>query len=390
MSSSPSTALFAAIPLLPPDPPPVPPATSDLDPTVAGSSGDCPPFSARGSRPPSSTRSLHPPSSMCGSRPSSASRSRSTSKAPSSSVGPSWAKILWGSDAPSAKVNYQSTLCGIQSVSSDFVHFSPEQLRSWSEPWEACLIGKFFGKVPPLFVVSSWAKRSWNVAGFDSVLDLEEGFFVFQFRDLVSSNEILFGGPYFLRGEALRLVPWRPCFRPWCENFSSAPVWVRFLSLPLEFWNIESINKLSLALGKVIFVDQRSFEFSCGRYVRVCIELDLSRPLRNGLWVGEPDKEFFRPLSYENLSIVCFACGLIELCEFDCPKQKRVSSPVGASVDDVFARIPDLNLVGGGPSVAPVSDPASARRGFWSLGVTLIVADVRARVLRFRPLSVGA
>ncbi|WOL11003.1 WUSCHEL-related homeobox 9-like [Canna indica] len=45
---------------------------------------------------------------------------------------------------------------GVPFVPSDVVHFLPMQLCSWKEPWEFSLIGKFFGKLPPLNVVSSW------------------------------------------------------------------------------------------------------------------------------------------------------------------------------------------------------------------------------------------
>ncbi|WOL10530.1 hypothetical protein Cni_G19287 [Canna indica] len=89
------------------------------------------------------------------------------------------------------------------------------------------------------------------------------------------------------------------------------------------------------ALGKVISIDQRSFEFSRGRFIRVCIEIDLNLPLKQGLWVGESDREFFQPLSYENLPSVCFACDLIGHREVDCPsKEAAEASKASVSPND--------------------------------------------------------
>ncbi|WOK94896.1 hypothetical protein Cni_G03601 [Canna indica] len=148
-------------PLPPPDPPSNPPMPPDRGASTLLSSLSRPPLSWR----------------------------RSSSKAPASTPGPSWAQILRD------------------------------------------------GNFPHLAI--------WDVPGLASVLDLEEGFFIFRFRDAKSSSDILAAGPYFLGGSALRLIPWWPCFRPWEETFHTAPVWVRFLGLSLEFWNSDSISRMA-------------------------------------------------------------------------------------------------------------------------------------------------
>ncbi|WOK97648.1 hypothetical protein Cni_G06356 [Canna indica] len=276
----------------------------------------------------------------------------------------SWAEILREPQSSVSKVSITPPIGSIAESCTDIVHFSPSQLRSWNELWEHSLIGKFFGRVPPLSTISAWAKRIWLVSGFDSILDLEEVFFVFQFSDPLSSKEILIGGPYALGGSILCLVPWRPGFRPWCENFSTAPVWVRLLGLPLEYWNFDSISALGQALGKMISIDDRSFQFSRGRYVRVCVGMNLRHHIRQGLWVGESGKEFFQPFAYENLPSVCFSYGVIGHREADCPNNRVVdpnipevssdahhknktsnsSMPVVSSMNVVSDQVPDLNL----------------------------------------------
>ncbi|WOL08252.1 hypothetical protein Cni_G17004 [Canna indica] len=167
-------------------------------------------------------------------------------------------------------------------------------------------------------VVNKWAKCVFNVVGFISTLNLEEGFFIFCLRDSDSYSNILIGGPFSLRGNMIWLIPWRPLFRPWFESFSSAPICVRLIGLPMELWNVDSVSLIAASLSKVLAIDHRSFSFQRGRYIRVCIEINLSLPLQQGLWIEEPEKEFFQPITYKNLPSVCYAYGRIGHQEVDC------------------------------------------------------------------------
>ncbi|KAJ0966145.1 hypothetical protein J5N97_027283 [Dioscorea zingiberensis] len=53
-------------------------------------------------------------------------------------------------------------------------------------------------------------------------------------------------------------------------------------------------------------------EVGRARYARVCIELDLSKPLETGIWVGEGEEETLVGVLYQKIPSFCFRCGLIE------------------------------------------------------------------------------
>ncbi|WOL10995.1 hypothetical protein Cni_G19756 [Canna indica] len=59
----------------------------------------------------------------------------------------SWAQLLRDDVSGYSQVCLNPTLQKIQNSTSDRVHFSSDQLRSWGHPWEASLIGKFFDSV---------------------------------------------------------------------------------------------------------------------------------------------------------------------------------------------------------------------------------------------------
>ncbi|WOL20618.1 hypothetical protein Cni_G29423 [Canna indica] len=93
----------------------------------------------------------------------------------------SWAQILRSSNPKHLNSISSSTLSRIQLSSPSKVSFSANQLQQWQSPWHASLIGNFFGKLPPLPVVSHWASNLWSSVDLINVLDIEDDFFVFAF-----------------------------------------------------------------------------------------------------------------------------------------------------------------------------------------------------------------
>ncbi|WOK93246.1 hypothetical protein Cni_G01941 [Canna indica] len=125
------------------------------------------------------------------------------------------------------------------------------RLRHGVNHGKKSLIGKFLGKPPPLDFVKCWVSRIWSTFGFQSVLDLDEGFFIFHFDSIDSANRALTEGPWIYRGDVLRLMPWEPLFCRWEEMFTTSPVWIRLQSLPLELWHYDSIVVIAQSFGKM-------------------------------------------------------------------------------------------------------------------------------------------
>ncbi|WOK93263.1 hypothetical protein Cni_G01958 [Canna indica] len=132
-------------------------------------------------------------------------------------------------------------------------------------------------------------------------------------------------GPFSLCCSTIRLIPRRPFFRPWVDSFASALVWIWLVGLPLQLWNLDSVALIAQAFAKVLTIDNQSFRFARGRYIRVCVELDFARPLHQRVWTGKPDNEYFQPVSYENLPSLCYSCCMIGHHKVDCPAKNSVA-----------------------------------------------------------------
>ena len=63
---------------------------------------------------------------------------------------------------------------------------------------------------------------------------------------------MLCGGLWFIGDHFLAIKPWEPYFRAPGDNLLSVAVWVRFLELPIEFYDIEVLKEIGSAIGLVL------------------------------------------------------------------------------------------------------------------------------------------
>ncbi|CAI0462323.1 unnamed protein product [Linum tenue] len=98
---------------------------------------------------------------------------------------------------------------------------------------------------------------------------------------------------------------WYKGFNPWKSQVSSTLVWVQLPDLPIEFINKEAAMKIGSLIGKAIRVDRATELGARGKFARVCVEVDLTRPL-----LGRYKVEGIEYLiQYEGLENICTDYG---------------------------------------------------------------------------------
>lgn len=68
------------------------------------------------------------------------------------------------------------------------------------------------------------------------------------------------------------------------------------------------------------------------------MELNLEKPIREGIWIGQKGKDFFRVISYENLPLFCANCSCIGHKMQDCLKES-----IGKNHDPETAKDPRVS-----------------------------------------------
>ena len=82
-------------------------------------------------------------------------------------------------------------------------------------------------------------------------------------------------------------------------------VWVRFPELPIEFYDATVLIQIGSAIGHVLRIDSFTSSGIRGSYARLCIQVNLDKPLINTMEVGRLKQK----VMYERKSSLCFYCG---------------------------------------------------------------------------------
>jgi hypothetical protein len=193
--------------------------------------------------------------------------------------------------------------------------------------WCTSLIVKVFGRsVGYVFLVNK-LKNMWKTSGNFSCVDLGLGFFLIRFESKEGFEDVLKGGPWFIGEHFLSHRPWVPNFRASEASISSVAVWVRLPKLPVEYYHNDSLLWIGSGLGPVLRVDFNTAAGTRGRFERLCIQLDIDKPLARTVRVGKTRLVVI----YEGVGLLCFHCGKIghrwEWCPNLAPEETE-KSPV--------------------------------------------------------------
>lgn len=119
--------------------------------------------------------------------------------------------------------------------------------------------------------------------------------------------------------------------RPWEVDFVSSKVtinktmvWIRFPSPGMEYYDESVLTALATAVGKPIKVDIRTIDASREKFARVCVEIDLDKPVVGKIWFRN---RWFH-VEYEGLHLLCSKCGLFGHPGRNCLHVKTVAEPV--------------------------------------------------------------
>ncbi|XP_030923106.1 uncharacterized protein LOC115949992 [Quercus lobata] len=175
------------------------------------------------------------------------------------------------------------------------------------KPWSNALIIKLCGRPIRLSFLQSKLNLLWKPVGSLVCVDLGEDFFSVRFSLKEDMDAVLKNGPWFIGGHFLSIRPWEPFFKPASASVSSIAVWVRLHALPLELYEMEVLKQIGEAIGRVLRIDSHTAMEARGRYARLCIQLDVTKPLINTVLIGR----FEQPVVYEGIHKLCFSCGRI-------------------------------------------------------------------------------
>lgn len=97
-------------------------------------------------------------------------------------------------------------------------------------------------------------------------------------------------------------------------------MWVQCHNVPLAFMNADIIQTIGDRIGQVLEVESGEDGDCVGKYTRVRVNLDITKPLKQGIWVlpEQSQEKICIILVYERLPNLCFVCGRLGHVLKDC------------------------------------------------------------------------
>ncbi|KAL0916091.1 hypothetical protein M5K25_013573 [Dendrobium thyrsiflorum] len=101
-------------------------------------------------------------------------------------------------------------------------------------------------------------------------------------------------------------------------------------NLPLYCWDEVNVARITSLIGTPLLLDGDMFQWGRREFARICICMELDKPLPLGVWVEGLNGKFFQKVEYEKISSLCFSCGKVghskEMCGMKTVKEGGVIS----------------------------------------------------------------
>ena len=170
------------------------------------------------------------------------------------------------------------------------------------------IICKFMGLWPTEKALQAWIRYHWKPKGSIDLHLGSKGFFTVVFANIEDKDRVFEGGPYFYAAVGLYMRLWMMNFVPERETFTSVLVWVSLYSLPLDYWQIESLTAIGNKLERYVKTSEATRRGKYTSFVRICVEMDLSGALPDEVIFEVHDEEWVQTVDYEHFPFRCRKC----------------------------------------------------------------------------------
>ncbi|CAL1356336.1 unnamed protein product [Linum trigynum] len=191
-----------------------------------------------------------------------------------------------------------------------------------SARWKRALVVRVLGHSFPFLFLQRRLLSMWARTGPITVAAMGRGFYSVRFTTEQDFERALTEGPWMIEDHYVLTRVWTRGFEPEDEELSKTLVWARLPKLPMDYYDEELIANVGNSVGRFVKIDEATRQATRGHFARMCVEVDLSRPL---ICKYKLERRT-RRIEYEGLHKVCFTCGRYGHTDDICPK-KEMESP---------------------------------------------------------------
>ncbi|CAL1410373.1 unnamed protein product [Linum trigynum] len=185
------------------------------------------------------------------------------------------------------------------------IYFTATGEREYCRKLRSALIVKPLGRIVSYTAVSIRLNTIWGKAGGIQVTSMKNGYFLVRFTSGMDYDRAVTNGPWMIGPNYLSVHMWDKNFDPYNHEISSTLVWARLLDILIHYFHQEAMMKIGRRIGRPIRIDEATRTAARSDYARVCVQVDLTRPLLSKFSIR--GKKYF--IQYEGLENICLNCG---------------------------------------------------------------------------------
>ena len=200
---------------------------------------------------------------------------------------------------------------------------------SKSELLEECALSLFSHLLADrnqnLRALKSTLRSAWKLGSNLRIVDVGKIIFQFKFNSKYQMEWVERNGPWNFDNNLLLLCRWRKGLSITNISFTHSPFWIQVWGLPFENMSEEVGRDLGNRLGNYIETDKQFWLSKQAKFMRVWVDLPITRLLRRGGNIVNPNGEkFWVSFKYERLPTFCFLCGILSHNEWHCPGNSNI------------------------------------------------------------------
>ncbi|XP_009765415.1 uncharacterized protein [Nicotiana sylvestris] len=217
-----------------------------------------------------------------------------------------------------------------------------------AEECRLTIVGKFLRTRPQIEKIRSKFAEKITVKGNVKIGVYDYGTVFLDFSNEDDLKSVWYRRSIEIEVQVMWLEQWTPDFKPE-EDSPVVPVWVLLPDLPFHCHTWYYIKQILSPIGIPLTMDMATNNKTRPSMAKVRIEVDLTKPKLNSVWVGQeyetsPLKGFTQKLEYENVPKYYRHCRLLGHSLVQCRKaEKKVEeeginkgkSMIGAAVESM-------------------------------------------------------
>lgn len=187
------------------------------------------------------------------------------------------------------------------------VSFSDEDIQQLALRFKFALVGKFTKNRPSMALL----RKSFDLIGFGGAFTLgllDQWHVLINFDREEDFQRCWLRKSWSIQGSIMKVFKWTTDFRPEVES-PIVPVWIALEGLPAHLQDKRAIYSIAQSVGSPLKVDTSTLTLNRPSVARVCVELDVSKPFPENIWINHGSLGgFAQPVHYEYIPPYCRSC----------------------------------------------------------------------------------